>query len=187
MPRLSVFENIGLDGYYADREGRMDWAHIGAEDEEFQAFTNGNAEGGGRLVFGRVTYEMMAGFWSSSAAKESMPVVAAGMNAMRKIVFSRTLVSADWQNSTLVGDDLIGTVARLKADGGPDMAIMGSGTIVAQLAEARLLDEIQIVVNPIILGGGKSLFGGVADKLPLRLTQSRAFRNGKVVLSYEPA
>src|SRR4051812_23118048 len=129
MSRLSVFENISLDGYYADSDSRMDWAHVGADDAEFQAFTNGNAQGGGRLLFGRVTYQMMASFWPTAAA-QAMPVVAERMNAGPKVVFSRTLKSADWQNTTLVADDMVGAVRAMKADGGPDMAVMGSGIVV---------------------------------------------------------
>ena len=115
-----------------------------------------------------------------------MPELAAQMNALPKIVFSRTLASADWSNMTLIKDDLVGAVGRMKADLGPDMVILGSGSIVMQLATARLIDTIQVVVNPVALGGGQSLLAGLHQRLNLTLTQSRAFRNGSVLFSYSP-
>jgi dihydrofolate reductase len=138
-------------------------------------------------LFGRVTYEMMAAFWPTPQAAQMLPQVAAGMNALRKIVFSRTLDAVSWQNTTLLKGDLVSEVTRLKQQTGPDMVILGSGSIVSQLTEARLIDEYQIVVNPIVLGRGRTLFETVSSKTPLTLTKTRAFTNGNVVLWYEPA
>ena len=115
-----------------------------------------------------------------------MPEVTAGMNALPKVVFSRTLRSVDWSNTTLVKDDLVGTVRRMKAEEGPDMAILGSGDIVRQLADAGLIDVFQVVVNPVALGAGKSLFYGLSRQLDLVLTNTRVFMNGSVVLWYAP-
>ena len=106
---------------------------------------------------------------------------------MPKVVFSRTLDAASWQNTRLVKDDIAAEVRRMKSASGGDIAILGSGSIVAQLASAGLIDEYQIVVNPIVLGSGRTLFEGVGKKLNLKLTSSRAFSNGNVVLGYEPA
>jgi dihydrofolate reductase len=108
------------------------------------------------------------------------------MNAMPKLVFSRTLGSADWTNTTLVKDDLIRTVRRMKNETGPDMAILGSGSIVAQLAGSGLIDTFQVAVNPVALGAGKSLFSGLGKRQDLVLTNTRVFRNGSVVLWYAP-
>lgn len=105
---------------------------------------------------------------------------------MPKIVFSRTMRSADWSNTTLVKNDVVGTVRRMKDETGPDMAILGSGSIVEQLAGARLIDTFQVVVNPIALGAGKSLFSGLTQQLELVLTNTRVFGNGSVVLWYAP-
>jgi dihydrofolate reductase len=116
-----------------------------------------------------------------------MPAVAAGMNAMRKTVFSRTLDSASWQNTTVLKGDLPTEVRALKAKAGPDMVILGSGSIVSQLSEARLIDEYQMVLNPIVLGKGRSLFETVTGPMPLTLTKTRSFQNGNIVLWYEPA
>ena len=187
MRRLMVFNHVSLDGFFTDARGDMSWAHIGSEDPEFTAFTNENASGGGVLVFGRVTYQMMAAYWQSAAAARDMPVVARQMNELGKIVFSRTLDVAEWRNTGLVKGDAGAEMKRIKEEPGADMVIFGSGTLVARLAEARLVDEYQVIVNPIVLGAGRTLFEGMRERLDLELTDSRAFRNGKVFLRYVPA
>ncbi len=184
--KLSAFMQISLDGYYCDPRGDMSFAHKPAADAEWHEFVSTNASGGGMLLFGRTTYDMMAAWWPTRAAADAMPDVAAGMNAMPKVVFSRTLSSADWSNTTLVKGDLVGTVRQLKGEEGPDMAILGSGSIVTQLADAGLIDSFQVVVNPVALGAGKSLFGGLAKPLDLALTRTRVFKNGSVVLWHTP-
>jgi len=186
MPRLTSFIQLSLDGYYCDSRGDMSFAHKPPTDTEWHQFVAGNAREGGRLLFGRVTYEMMAAWWPTPMAAQAMPEVAARMNEMPKVVFSRTMESADWSNTNLVKDDLVGTVRRMKGEAGPDMAILGSGTVVTQLAAARLLDVLQIVVVPVALGGGKSLFAGLEHHLDFTLTDSRVFKNGSVVLWYTP-
>jgi dihydrofolate reductase len=138
------------------------------------------------LLFGRVTYEMMVKWWPTPAAAKAMPEVSAGMNAMPKIVFSRTLRSVEWSNTTLMKDDLVDTVRRLKDEPGPDIAILGSGSIVTQLADAGLIDTFQVVVNPVALGAGKSYLGGLSHRSDMALTNTRVFRNGSVVLWYSP-
>jgi dihydrofolate reductase len=184
MRRVIAFEQVSLDGFFVDAKGDMSWAH--KQDPEWNAFAAGNASGGGGLLFGRVTYEMMAGFWPTPAAAEQAPAVAEGMNAAPKVVFSRTLQKPSWKNTKLVKGDLDAEVRKLKQEPGPDMAILGSGTIVSQLTQARLIDEFQIVVNPVVLGKGRTLFEGVQDRLALKLVKTRAFANGNVVLYYEP-
>jgi dihydrofolate reductase len=184
MRRLVVFNHMSLDGCFVDAHGDMSWAHAG--DAEWNAFVEENARGGGELLFGRVTYDLMAGYWPTPLAREHDPVVAERMNALPKVVFSRTMEHPSWNNTRLVRGDLAAEVRKLKEAPGPDMVIFGSGTIVAQLAQAGLIDEYQIVVNPIILGAGRTMFGGIREKLALKLTQARAFGNGKVLLCYEP-
>jgi dihydrofolate reductase len=187
MNRLNAFLNVTLDGYFCGPDGDMSWAHSGADDPEWQAYVDGNAKGGGALVFGRVTYEMMASYWPTPIAAQNAPVVAERMNQMRKIVFSRTLDRVSWNNTTLLKGDLIQEARKLKTEPGDDMTILGSGSIVAQLAAARLIDEFQLVVNPFVLGKGRTPFDGLPQAQPLKLASSRAFGNGKVVLCYQPA
>jgi dihydrofolate reductase len=185
MRRIHVFENVTLDGLFTDEHNDMSWAH--RQDEEWNEFTSSNASGEAELLFGRVTYEMMAGFWPTPQAAQMMPTVAAAMNRMRKTVITRTLETPTWQNTRVLKGELADTAVKLKREPGPDLVIMGSGSIVSHLTRARLIDEYQIVVNPLVLGRGRTLFETVTDKLQLRLTRTRAFKNGNVVLWYELA
>jgi dihydrofolate reductase len=184
--RLIAFNHVTLDGYFVNASGDFGWARHGNEDPEFSAFVAENAKSGGTLVFGRKTYQLMASFWPTPIADKHDPIVAKQMNAMPKIVFSRTLEKVDWNNTQLVKGDLVTEARKLKNESGPDMCILGSGSIIAQLAAAGVIDEYQMVVDPVALGKGRTMFEGIQDKLDLKLTQSRVFRNGKIFVSYAP-
>ncbi len=185
MRKVIVFNHVTLDGFFTDKHGDMSWAH--KQDPEWNAFVAQNASGGGELLFGRITYDLMASYWPTPAALKNSPAVAEGINKMPKVVFSRTLDKASWNNTKRVKGDPAQEVRKMKAAPGEDMVILGSGSIVSQLAQAGLIDEYQIVVSPIVLGEGKTMFDGVQKKLPLTLAKSRTFGNGNVLLCYEPA
>src|SRR5690348_15859242 len=121
----------------------MSWAKADHQATEWDAFVVRNASGGGVLVFGRITYEMMASFWPTPFAIENMPTIAKGMNNLPKVVFSRTLDHASWDNTTLITGDLAAEMRKLKQAPGEGMAILGSGTIVSQLTQEGLIDEYQ--------------------------------------------
>jgi dihydrofolate reductase len=184
MRRLVVFNSETLDGYFTDSNGDMSWAH--KNDPEWTAFVADNARGGGTLLFGRITYELMARYWPTPAAAKNDPVVAERMNSLPKVVFSRTMDKASWNNTT-VAKDAGSEVRKLKNESGPDLVLMGSGRIVSQLASEGLIDEYQIVVNPIVLGKGRTMFEGIKEKLNLKRTRTRAFANGNVLSCYELA
>ena len=186
MPRLVAFNQVTLDGYFAGANGDFSWGHKDKADTEWNAFVAGNASGGGVLLFGRVTYQLMASYWPTPMAAANDPVVARHMNDLPKVVFSRTLDEATWSNTRLVKGELVAEVRKMKKAPGEGMAILGSGSLVAQLAQKGLIDEFQIVVNPVVLGSGRTMFEGVRDKLGLRLTNTRTFGNGSVLLCYEP-
>lgn len=186
MRRLTAFNSVSLDGYFADANGDVSWAHQSPDDAEWNAFVAGNASGGGALVFGRITYEMMASFWPTPAAAQAMPEVAKGMNAMPKYVITRTLTAVSWENANLLRGNLVSKIRKLKEEPGPDLTILGSGSIVSQLAVAGLIDELQVVVIPVVLGKGRPLFSGVKKAISFKLLQSRTFGNGNVLLSYGP-
>ena len=131
MARLNSFINVTLDGCFADRDGDMSFFH--KQDPEWLAFTDENSRGGGALLFGRKTYEMMERFWPTEMARKQMPVVAEKMNRSPKFVVSRTLGAASWENTRVLGGNLSEEVRRLKS-GDTDVAILGSGSLVAQLA-----------------------------------------------------
>jgi len=185
MRKLVVFQNMSLDGYFTDLHGDMSWAHNA--DPEWTEFVAGNAGGESEMLFGRVTYDMMKSYWPTPQALENNPVVAAHMNDQSKVVFSRTLDEATWSNTRLVKSDPAEEVRRMKAETGPGMVIFGSGTIIAQLAQAGLIDEYMLAVHPIVLGSGKSMFDGVENRIGLTLTKTRVFGNGNIVLNYEPS
>ena len=184
MRKLVVFNHVTLDGYFADMNGDMSWAH--KNDAEWKAFAAGNAKGDGPLLFGRITYELMASYWPTPLASKNYPVLAERMNNLPKVVFSRTLDKASWNNTKLVKGDMAAEIRKMKKEPGEGMAILGSGSIVSQLAQEGLIDEYQIVVNPIVLGKGRTMFDGIKRKLTLKLASTRAFGNGNVLLCYEP-
>jgi dihydrofolate reductase len=185
MRKVSVFNQISLDGYFTDAKGDMSWAHENTDDPEWTEFVSGNAGGGGTLLFGRITYQLMESFWPTPQAAEQLPDVADGMNRLQKVVFSRTLETVAWQNTTLVKTDPVAAVRKMKQESGDDVVIMGSGTIISQLAPAGLIDSYQFVISPLALGSGRTMFDGVTTRLNMRHASTRTFRNGRVVLGYE--
>ena len=186
MGKIIVFNSVSLDGYFTDTDGDMSFAHNNNPDPEWDAFVSSNARSGGVLLFGRITYELMAGFWPTKIAAETMPVIAERMNNLPKFVFSRTLDEALWNNTKLVKRDLISEIRKMKKDLKDDMAILGSGSIVLQLMQYNLIDVYQIVVIPVILGKGRTMFEGISEKVILKLKLTRTFHNGNVLLCYEP-
>jgi dihydrofolate reductase len=184
MRKVNVFNSVSMDGYFTDANNDYRWAHEGANDPELMEFTKGNAKGVNALVFGRVTYELMVAWWPTPEAAKAMPEVAKGMNAAPKYVFSRTLGNAEWSNTTLVKEDPATAIARIKQTPGPDLTVLGSGQIVAQLAKAQLVDEVQLLVCPVVLGSGKSQFAGVTSKPWWTLSRLKTFKNGRVFLAY---
>jgi dihydrofolate reductase len=184
MPRITVFNNVSLDGFVADESGDINWAR--KQDAEWKAFISGNTKGEATFLFGRVTYQMMERFWPTPEALQLMPDVAARMNGGRKIVFSRTLNEAKWSNTTLVKGDLPTSVRALKKADGPDFVVMGSASIVAQLAGEGLIDEFQLVIHPVALGKGKSMFADAGKRIALKTLRTRAFENGCVLACYAP-
>ena len=185
MARLSVFNTVSLDGYFTDAANDMSWAHASQDDAEWNAFVLGNASGTSTLVFGRVTYEMMAGYWPSAMAAKAMPELAGRMNSSQKIVFSNGLNSTSWMNTTLISGDAVKEMHRLKNGPGENMTILGSGKLIASFAQAGLIDSYQLVVKPVVLGQGRTIFEGVVGRPTLKPIASRTFDNGNVVLNYE--
>ena len=186
MRKMIVFNHVSLDGYFVDAAGSMRWAKTRRDDAEWNAFVEQNASGNGPLVFGRKTYELMIQYWPTPMAKEHDAEIAERMNALPKVVFSKTLKDASWNNTRLVKDDLVAEVRRMKEGSGDGLTILGSGTLVAQLADAGLIDEYHVAINPMVLGAGRTMFEGVKGKLDLKPLKTRAFGNGCVYLVYEP-
>jgi len=186
MQKLIVFNNVSLDGYFTGLNGDLSWTNMNKQDKESKAFTAENAKGGGVLIFGRITYQMMVGYWSTPLASKNDPEVAEHINKSPKVVFSRTLDKVSWNNTKLVKDNMVTEVRKMKQESGKGMVILGSGSIVSQLTGEGLIDEYQFVVNPVILGKGKTMFEGLKEKLNMKLTNTRTFGNGNILLCYQP-
>ena len=184
MPALSCFNFISLNGFYKGLKDDISWHRHGGEESEFSAE---NAQKDSILLFGRVTYEMMASFWPTEQAMAMSPQVAEGMTKAEKIVFSRTLATASWANTRIVQHDIYGEVKRLKETGTKDLTILGSGSIVSQLADHGLIDQYSLMLVPVAIPYGSSFLHGISRKLDLKLTSTRTFKSGVVLLNYVPA
>jgi dihydrofolate reductase len=155
-------------------------------DDEFNEFAVAQISNTDLLIFGRVTYEGMASYWSSAAAEEDDPIVAPLMNSIPKVVVSTTLDEAAWNNSTLIKDDVASNISALKEQEGKDLAIFGSPRLTVGLIEMGLVDELRIMVQPVALGAGKSLFTAMNGRLALDLLRTTIFASGNVLLTYKP-
>lgn len=182
MRKLTVFNFITLDGYVKGTDEDISWHKHGAEENKYAAKM---LKSDNILLFGRVTYEMMAGYWPGEYAMQNDPVVAAGMNHADKIVFSRTLKKAEWSNTKLIKHNIVEEIRKMKQAPGKDMTILGSGTVVTQLAEKGLIDEYQIMIDPVVLGNGTPLFKNIKHPLTLELLSAKTFRSGAVLLCYK--
>jgi len=183
MRKLALFNFVTLNGYYKGTKGDISWHRHGAEENEYAAE---GLKSGSTLLFGRVTYEMMASYWPTPIAIKDDPIVAEGMNRADKIVFSRTLKKAEWSNTRLVKDNIVEEIKKMKRMPGKDMTLLGSGSILTQFAEQGLIDEYQIMVDPVVLGDGTPIMKGIKHKLDLKLTGTRTFKSGVVLLCYQP-
>ena len=182
MRKMFSFMMTSADGYHADLGQALDWHNV---DQEFSLFALAQLREAGTLVFGRVTYEGMAAFWPTPAGEESDPEVAKAMNTTPKIVISRTLPQATWASTRVISNHAEEELAKLKQQTGKDIVIPGSSTLTACLLQTGLLDELRIMVNPVILGQGRSLFAG-AGRTSLKLLKTRQFTSGNVLLYYQP-
>ncbi len=184
MRKLVMFNLVSLDGYFEGPGRDISWHNVDAEFNEYAAEMRNSSD---TFIFGRVTYELMARFWPTPEAMKNDPVIAEMMNSLPKIVFSRTLERAEWNNTRLVKGNLVEEIKKIKMLPGKDLTILGSGSIVSQLAPIGLIDEFRILVNPVVLGRGTPLFNGIKDKLNLKLLKTKTFTSGNVLLCYEPA
>jgi dihydrofolate reductase len=180
--KLILFNMMTLDGLFEGPGHDLNWHNV---DQDFNQFAIELVDTAGALIFGRVTYELMASFWSSANAFESDPQTAERMNRLPKLVFSRTLAQADWQNTRLVKGDLPAEITSLKNEPGGYLLVFGSANLSAALTAQGLVDEIRVMINPLILGSGTPLFQGIKEQIRLQLTDSRIFSNGNVLLFYQ--
>lgn len=183
MKKLSVFNFLTLNGYYKGLNEDISWHRHGAEEAEFAAQ---GAQTESTLLFGRKTFEMMAGYWPTPQGMEDNPDVADGMNKSPKVVLSTTLKTVTWNNTQIIRNNGMEEIRKLKEKGNKDITVLGSGSVVTQLAAAGLIDVFQFMVDPVVLGEGTAIFNGLTQTLKLKLTDSRTFKSGVVMLTYGP-
>jgi dihydrofolate reductase len=187
MGRIVVTEFVSLDGVMEDPGGAENFRHGGwtfeiGRGEEGDKFKLDETLSSKALLLGRVTYEGFADAWPSREGE-----FADKFNTMPKYVVSSTLEEAKWNNSTVLKGDVREEVAKLKQEIDGDIVVHGSGQLVQTLIEHDLVDELRLMVFPVVLGGGKRLFGETSDKKPLRLADSRVVGDGVAIVTYEPA
>ena len=183
MSKLTSFTFITLNGFYKGLNEDTSWHQHGGEAAKF---ANDASSADNILLFGRKTYEMMASFWPTPMAAELFPIVAKNMNASQKIVCSNSLKKADWQNTTIINGNIVEQLKQLKQKSKHNITILGSGSLLSQLSDAGLIDQYTIMLNPIAIGKGTSIFEGIQNPLALKLSSSRVFeKDGIVLLNYE--
>lgn len=176
-----------LDGYMEGENHDLSWHHV---DAEFNTFAVEQLREVDTILFGRKTYELMESYWPTQEGLEDDPAVAALMNNTRKVVVSHTLekvIETDtWKNVTLVKEHVPAEVARLKEQDGKSIAVLGSNNLCVTLLELGLLDELRIMVNPVVIGKGTPLFANIKDRHSFELSSQRIFHNGNILLTYTP-
>lgn len=187
MKKIIAFEWLSLDGYIGGPNGETDWfvwdEEVGIAAKKVQSKTD-------TLLFGRTTYDIMANYWPTSASASEDPVITDFMNDTNKIVFSKTLEKVDpiitgWKNTRLVNEITPEQIKKIKQQADKNILIYGSGSIVSQLMKSGLIDEYQIMINPVILGSGKPLFQNIEEKLTLKVIRIKRFKCGNVMITYQ--
>jgi dihydrofolate reductase len=184
MRTLSSFIVTSLDGFYEGPNGELDWL---IPDEEFNDFAVHQLDEADTIVFGRATYEHMAAYWPTEQARVNDPAITFRMNTKPKIVFSTALEHASWTNTTIVVGEAVERIETVKTAPGAGLLMLGSAHLTANFAAADVLDELRIMVCPIVLGSGRSLFEDLNDRISLTLLRLRQFDSGNVLLTYRPS
>jgi len=177
MRKLVVSEFISVDGV---TEAPETW-HFPYSSEDMNAFNTERVKGYGAFLFGRVTYENFAGAWPNRSGE-----FADKLNNSPKFVVSTTLKEANWNNSTLIKENLAEEIAKLKQQDGGNIGVTGSATLVQWLLQAGLVDVLYLSIDPIVVGHGKHLFKDGFGTLPMKLVDTKTFTSGSVVLTYQP-
>jgi len=182
MRRLIMWNMMTLDGFFeGPKPWDIGWHEVGW-GEELKRLSIEHTSAADALLFGRVTCEGMAAYWPSAKGE-----VADIMNAIPKIVFSKTLEHATWNNTRLVRESAEREVTRLKQQAGKDLFIFGSANLANSLTRSGLIDEYRLGLNPVVLGGGSPLFKPAPESMKMKLLDARALKSGCVLLRYEPA
>jgi dihydrofolate reductase len=198
MRRIVMFNNVSADGCFSDAQGGLGWVVQDAElNRANAAAAAASVEGSGTILFGRRTYEMFAAFWPHVARDTPAPhgrgplgpemlAMADMLNRSEKVVFSRTLQEPSWRGTRVLRALDPQAIEAMKRGPGSDIMVFGSGSVVSQLTQHRLIDEYQMVVSPVALGPGKRLFEELPHAARLRLLDAKPYPSGVVMLRYAP-
>ncbi len=195
--RIVMFNQVSADGFFSAPDGGLDWV---VSDPEIQARAVQGMPYTDTLLFGRRTYQQFASFWplalkdlnangphGSNKRDPAFSAMANWLNDTKKLVFSKSLQEASWNNSELLNELEPKHIQALKKAPGKDLLLFGSATLVSQLSEHGLIDEYRFVVSPVLLGQGKTLLGEMAARVSLKLVEAKAFASGNVMLTYQRA
>lgn len=189
MRNIIVSMRVTLDGFIAGPQGEMEWMEA-FSDEALASYESELQQQVDTTLFGRVTYQGFAGYWPQVARDPASPPgmvdYAHRLNAMRKLVYSKTLTRVEWNNATLVQEIVPEDIITLKQAPGRDIVIYGSASIVSTLTNLGLIDRYQVLVFPVVLGSGKPLFHNIVHPVNLTLLSTQTHPSGVVVLSYQP-
>lgn len=178
--------HVSLDGFVAGPSGEMDWIQVDEEVFDYVGKLTDNADA---AVFGRVTYQMMEAYWPTAAEQPNASKHdiehAHWVNAANKLVFSKTLKTLSWNNSTLLKENILGEMARLKQLPGKNMLMIGSATLAHFFIRHGLIDEFRLFVNPVVLGSGMPLFEASGERILLKLSEVKVFNCGVAGMFYE--
>lgn len=182
MRKLFSFNMTSLDGFFEGPDHDISWHNVDDEFNDFAVQQTGSLD---MIIFGRRTYQLMESYWPTAAALADDPEIASLMNSVPKIVFSRTLETADWNNTKLIKEKAAEELMKIKQQPGRDLAIFGSADLISSLMD--VIDEHRVMVSPILLRRGTPLFKETGEPLKLKLLNTRTFRSGNILLTYAPA
>jgi dihydrofolate reductase len=168
---------VSLDGFMEGPSGDLSWHVIDDDFNQYGAKTLASVDA---ILLGRRTYELFASYWPAADEPE-----APALNALPKIVFSKTLKSVDWNNSRLADENIEQEIAELKRQPGKDLALFGSAQLGSELMQLGLIDEIRLLLAPVVLGAGTPMFKDIRQQPNLKLTKTETFGSGVVLLYYD--
>lgn len=185
MRKIIVSNLISLDGYFEGINQDISWFNVG---EDFFEYARNLLNEVDTILYGRTTYEQMAAYWPGAENQDA--VIKEKMNSLKKIVFSNTMGKAEWNNTTInhtivIKRKIEDEIKRLKQQQGGNMVIFGSGTLVSELTQSRLIDEYRLIVCPVILGNGNPLFKSLNERYNLKLISVKQLNSGAVILTYQ--
>lgn len=185
MRKIFLFMMVSLDGYFEGPGHDLSWHHV---DSKFNDFAIKQMQEADTILFGKRTYQLMESFWPSKAGLEGDPEVANLMNSTSKVVVSSSLKKVfqteHWKHVRLINENVEKEIRKLKNAKGKDIIVLASSNLCVSLLKWGLLDEVRIMINPVVIGKGTPLFHGIKEKVGFKLMKSRNFKSGNILLTY---